>query len=147
MTEKYNYNKTMRMIGQQTHLEYLNMSEIGDIITANMEFGKDIFDTCLDGFSLGFIYGVRSERAKRKPKSINDKISDHLRKNNIDTDVLAKKSDLSEDTIFDICYEEKEISALEYYKICKALDLSLDHFFSNDSVKAPSEDREKAPWE
>ena len=125
---KYEFNKTMKLIGRQTNFEYLNPSEISDIITANMEFGKDIYDTCLDGFSLGFIYGVRAERSKKTTKSLNDKIADYLQQEKIDTDILADKSGLSEDKIFDICFTDAEIGAIDYYKVCKALNVSLDYF-------------------
>lgn len=61
----YKKNSTMRLISfQATDLEYLNY--IDDVLNArNNELD---YTACIDLFNLGYIYGKRTERNKRKRK-------------------------------------------------------------------------------
>lgn len=62
---------------------------------------------------------------------IGTKIKDYLADNGIKQTFLAEKTGLSPSQVSDICIHDRKIDCIEYYKICKALNLELDYFFRN----------------
>lgn len=60
---------------------------------------------------------------------IGTKIKDYLADNGIKQAFLAEKTGLSPSQVSDICIHDRKIDCIEYYKICKALNLELDYFF------------------
>lgn len=62
---------------------------------------------------------------------IGTKIKDYLADNGIKQAFLAEKTGLSPSQVSDICIHDRKIDCIEYYKICKALNLELDYFFKN----------------
>lgn len=63
---------------------------------------------------------------------VGKKIKEYLNKNGIKQSFLAEKTGLSNSIISDICTKERRIDVLEYYKICKALNVSLDTFLEGE---------------
>lgn len=74
MSTYYETNETMKMIGRQYPLSFVGVDGIARvdfdnlINTHRMNRTKSYFDVALDGFLLGYIYGKREERAKRKKR-------------------------------------------------------------------------------
>ena len=68
----YDTNETMKMLGQQSAAEIIGTGGIaaGDfqnVIAAHLINGRtNYFEVGMDAFMLGYIYGKRAERAKRK---------------------------------------------------------------------------------
>jgi len=62
---------------------------------------------------------------------IGTKIKDYLADNGIKQAFLAEKTGLSPSQVSDICIHDRKIDCIEYYKICKALNLELDYFFKD----------------
>lgn len=68
----YNANETMKMLGKQYPLGLLGKGGIaaedfGNVLDAHEKKGMySLFDLGMDAFMLGFIYGKRAERQKRK---------------------------------------------------------------------------------
>lgn len=60
---------------------------------------------------------------------IGKKIGCYLRENGIKQSFLAEQSGLGNDIICNIIKGKRKVSASEYFKICKALKVSLDYFF------------------
>jgi transcriptional regulator with XRE-family HTH domain len=56
---------------------------------------------------------------------IGDKIKAYLQANGISQTFLAKKANMKLQTINDICTHGRRVDAVEYYQICKALNLPL----------------------
>ena len=59
---------------------------------------------------------------------IGKKIKIYLENKGIKQKFVADKSGLSESAMSDICNEKRKVDAVEYYLICKALQLPLDYF-------------------
>lgn len=63
----YSANKTMILLGNQCHAEIITKKirkEMGEITAARKY--TTTFETAIDMFMLGYIYGKRAERARRK---------------------------------------------------------------------------------
>ena len=56
------------------------------------------------------------------------RIKKYLDDNGIKQTFLAQKSGLTDSIISDICIHDRKIDCIEYYRICKALNLPLDYF-------------------
>ena len=59
---------------------------------------------------------------------IGARIKNYLNENGIKQTFLAQKSGLTDSIISDICIHDRKIDCIEYYRICKALNLPLDYF-------------------
>lgn len=59
---------------------------------------------------------------------IGKKIKIYLENKGIKQKFVADKTGLSESAMSDICNEKRKVDAVEYYLICKALQLPLDYF-------------------
>jgi len=66
----YESNKTMRLLGYQYYSQIFNSERIAafdDILKAHMAKGKLSYsDIAMDTFTLGYIYGKRTERMRKK---------------------------------------------------------------------------------
>ena len=58
------------------------------------------------------------------------KITAHLKQHGITQAVLAEKAGLAFSRIAEICAQEQQADCIEYYKICKALKVPLETFFT-----------------
>lgn len=59
---------------------------------------------------------------------IGAKIKAYLVENGIKQTFLAEKTGLTDSVISDICTKGRRIDCVEYYKICKALNVPLEKF-------------------
>lgn len=66
---------------------------------------------------------------------VGKKIKEYLSENGIKQTFLAEKTGLSDSIISDICIHDRKIDCIEYYRICKALNVPLEFFM-------PSEEQE-----
>ena len=55
-------------------------------------------------------------------------IKEYLVENGIKQAFLVDKTGLSASKISNVCNHDRRIDAIEYYKICKALNVDLDYF-------------------
>lgn len=55
-------------------------------------------------------------------------LKEYLNDKGIKQTFLAQKTGMTDATISDICNRERKVDCVEYYKICKALDLPLGYF-------------------
>ena len=60
------------------------------------------------------------------------RIKEYLNANGIKQSFVAEKTGLSATVISDICSGNRKIDVVEYYKICKALDLPLEYFLPEE---------------
>lgn len=65
---------------------------------------------------------------------IGGKIKIYLKDNGIKQSFVAEKSGLTESIISDICNEKRKVDVIEYYKICKALQVPLNYFLEGVSA-------------
>ena len=63
---------------------------------------------------------------------VGKKIKQYLTDNGIKQKFLAQKAGLSDAVISAICQGERKIDVIEYHKICKALNVSMDLFVEDD---------------
>ena len=66
---------------------------------------------------------------------IGSEIKTYLSEKGIKQAFLAEKTGLSNSQVSDICNHDRRVDCIEYYKICKALELPLDFFFERISGK------------
>ena len=66
---------------------------------------------------------------------VGARIKTYLADNGIKQNFLAEKTGLSQNAISDICIHDRKIDCIEYYKICKALNLSLEYFLTDIEEK------------
>lgn len=59
---------------------------------------------------------------------VGAKIKEYLAEKGIKQSFLAQKTGLTDHAISDICNRDRRIDCMEYYKICKALDVPLETF-------------------
>jgi transcriptional regulator with XRE-family HTH domain len=59
---------------------------------------------------------------------VGERIKKYLQENGIKQTFLAEKTGLTKMQINDICVRDRKIDCVEYYKICKALNLPLEYF-------------------
>lgn len=59
---------------------------------------------------------------------VGARIKDYLTRNGIKQSFLSEKTGLSNSIISDICLGNRKIDCVEYYKICKALNVPLETF-------------------
>ncbi len=65
----YKANETMEMLGHQCYFEVIGnkgLEEIDNIMQANIQANSSLLEMAMGIFTLGYIYGKRAERAKRK---------------------------------------------------------------------------------
>ena len=62
---------------------------------------------------------------------IGVEIKKYLSERGIKQAFLAEKTGLTNSQISDICIHDRKVDCIEYYKICKALDLPLDYFLEH----------------
>lgn len=60
---------------------------------------------------------------------IGNRIHDYLRENGITQISVARKTGIKKLAISNIANEKRKITAEEYYRICKVLNLPLEYFF------------------
>lgn len=63
------------------------------------------------------------------------KIKEYLDTNGIKQAFLVERTGLSADKISGICSGKRGIDCMEYYKICRALNLDLEYFFRDLEVE------------
>ena len=78
----YGLNKTLKMVGNQSFLDFFYDDEVRDIrngYTGDAEMGRrykvcfyNFVDVLIDIYNLGVIHGVRKERERRKKKEPAD---------------------------------------------------------------------------
>lgn len=59
---------------------------------------------------------------------IGKRIKEYLVQNGIKQTFLAEKTGLSDSIISDICIKNRKIDCVEYWKICKALNVPFETF-------------------
>jgi transcriptional regulator with XRE-family HTH domain len=59
---------------------------------------------------------------------VGKRIKEYLVSNGIKQTFVAEKTGLSTMVISDICNKDRRIDCMEYYKICKALNVPLETF-------------------
>lgn len=62
---------------------------------------------------------------------IGAKIKQYLQDHGIKQSFLAQQTGLTDQVISDICVKDRKIDCYEYFKICQALNLSLEYFFKD----------------
>ena len=62
---------------------------------------------------------------------IGAKIKSYLQERGIKQTFLAEKTGMTNSIISDICNNDRKVECVEYFKICKALNLPLEYFFNN----------------
>lgn len=62
---------------------------------------------------------------------IGSKIKSYLQERGIKQTFLAEKTGMTNSIISDICNNDRKVECVEYYKICKALNLPLEYFFND----------------
>lgn len=65
---------------------------------------------------------------------VGRRIKEYLKENGIKQTFVAEKSGLSNSVISDICSRGRKIDVVEYYKICKALNVPLETFLDEETV-------------
>ena len=65
-------------------------------------------------------------------KRVGKKIKESLTSNGITQTFVAEKTGLSAMAISDICNKDRKIDIVEYYKICKALNVPLETFLEDE---------------
>lgn len=63
---------------------------------------------------------------------VGERIKNYLKDNGIKQTFLAEKTGLTNSKISDICINDRKIDVVEYYKICKALNLPLEYFLQEN---------------
>lgn len=63
---------------------------------------------------------------------IGAKIKVYLQEHGIKQSFLAERTGLTASIVSDICINDRKIDCMEYYKICKALDLPLEYFLEDN---------------
>lgn len=79
-------------------------------------------------------FRTRAIAQKGGEKVIGGKIKVYLQENGIKQSFVAEKSGLTDSIISDICNEKRKVDVIEYYKICKALQLPLNYFLEGVSA-------------
>lgn len=65
---------------------------------------------------------------------VGARIKEYLTENGIKQSYLAERTGLTPSQVSDICIHDRKIDCIEYYKICKALNLELDYFLKDVEV-------------
>lgn len=63
---------------------------------------------------------------------VGTRIKAYLNDNGIKQGFVAEKADLTPSQMSDICADKWSIDCLVYYKICKALNVPLEKFLSDE---------------
>lgn len=63
---------------------------------------------------------------------VGERIKNYLKDNGIKQTFLAEKTGLTNSKISDICINDRKIDVVDYYKICKALNLPLEYFLQEN---------------
>lgn len=63
---------------------------------------------------------------------LGDKIKNYLNSHGIKQAFIVQNTDLNANQVSDICIKDRKVDAIEYYQICKALELPLDYFFREE---------------
>ncbi len=56
-------------------------------------------------------------------------IREYIEENGMLIDELATRTGISQKRLIKICNDQSKISAMEYFTICRALDVDMDLFF------------------
>lgn len=59
---------------------------------------------------------------------IGNEIKNYLSEKGIKQTFLAERTGLTNSQISDICIHDRKVDCIEYYRICKALELPLNYF-------------------
>jgi len=62
---------------------------------------------------------------------IGAKIKKYLQEHGIKQSFLAEKTGLTNSIISDICINDRKVDCMEYFNICRALDVPLEYFFKD----------------
>lgn len=62
-------------------------------------------------------------------------IKQYLNENGIKQNFLVEKTGLSPSQISYICNHDRRVDAIEYYKICKALNVKLEYFVKRAGIE------------
>ena len=65
---------------------------------------------------------------------VGKRIKEYLKENGIKQTFVAEKSGLSNSVISDICTKGRKIDVVEYYKICKVLNVPLETFLEGEII-------------
>lgn len=65
---------------------------------------------------------------------IGAKIKEYLSENGIKQSFLAERTGLTPSQVSDICIHDRKIDCIEYYKICRALNVELEYFLKDMEV-------------
>lgn len=65
---------------------------------------------------------------------IGAKIKEYLNENGIKQSFLAERTGLTPSQVSDICIHDRKIDCIEYYKICRALNVELEYFLKDMEV-------------
>ncbi len=65
---------------------------------------------------------------------VGARIREYLTNNGIKQSFLAERTGLSPSQVSDICIHDRKIDCIEYYKICKALNVELEYFLKDVEV-------------
>ena len=60
--------------------------------------------------------------------TVEKKIDQYLKEKGIKQIFVAEKAGITSYAMSDICNEKRKITVLEYYNVCKALELPLNYF-------------------
>lgn len=62
---------------------------------------------------------------------VGEKIRQYLTENGIKQTFLAQKTGLTDNIISDICNKNRRIDCIEYFKICRALNVPMEYFLQD----------------
>lgn len=62
---------------------------------------------------------------------VGKRIKEYLNDNGIKQAFLVEKTGLTHSQVSDICIHDRKIDCVEYYKICKALNVPLEFFIES----------------
>lgn len=62
---------------------------------------------------------------------VGARIKEYLQQNGIKQTFLSEKTGISTNKISDICIHDRRIDCVDYYKICKALNVPLEMFLED----------------
>ena len=78
--------------------------------------------------SIYFLITYYEKIVEKGENMVGARIKDYLTQKGIKQTFLAEKTGLTNSVISDICVRGRKVDAVEYYKICKALELPLEYF-------------------
>jgi DNA-binding Xre family transcriptional regulator len=79
-----------------------------------------------------FLHKHYGKTVEKGGKMVGARIKEYLAEKGIKQSFLARETGLTDHAISDICNKDRRIDCMEYYKICKALDLPLEYFLPEE---------------